>query len=48
MQAGPDVVRRIGFSASLIARDQGPTCDDAGDTGKPNPLPDPTHAHQSA
>lgn len=48
MQPGPDVIRGVGIAAALVPRDQGSTRDDAGDTGKPDPLPDPTHAHQSA
>ncbi len=48
MQPGPDVVRGVSIAAPLVTRDQGSTCDDAGDTGKANPLPDPTHGHQSA
>lgn len=48
MQPGADVVRGVGVAAPLIARNKDSTCDDACDTGKPDPLPDPTHAHQSA
>lgn len=48
MQTSPDVVRGIGVTAPLVTRDQRSTCDDTRDTGKTDPLPDSTHAHQSA
>jgi hypothetical protein len=48
MQPGPNVIRSVRIATALVPRYQGSTCDDAGDTGKPDPLPDPTHAHQSA
>ena len=48
MQTGPDVIRGVSVAASLITRHQRSTCDDACNTGKAYPLPDPTHAHQSA
>ncbi len=44
MQTRPDVVGRIGAAATLIARHEGAACDDTGDTGQPDPLPDAAHA----
>lgn len=48
MQPGADVLGCVGTAAPLVTRDQDSTCDDTGDTGEPDPLPDPTHAVQSA
>ncbi|EFD16868.1 conserved hypothetical protein [Mycobacterium tuberculosis CPHL_A] len=43
MQSGPHLVGRVGTSFPLIARHQGATRDDAGDTGQPDPLPHVAH-----
>ncbi len=43
MQARADVVRGVGVATTLIAGDQHTARNDAGDTGKPDPLPDSPH-----
>ncbi|EFD42781.1 LOW QUALITY PROTEIN: conserved hypothetical protein, partial [Mycobacterium tuberculosis variant africanum K85] len=43
VQSGPHLVGRVGTSFPLIARHQGATRDDAGDTGQPDPLPHVAH-----
>lgn len=40
-----DVVRGVGVSTALIPRHHDATCNDACDTGQPDPLPDAAHHH---
>jgi len=46
MQAGPDLVGRVGTSFALIANHQRSTGDNAGNTGEADPLPHPAHEHR--
>jgi hypothetical protein len=43
MQPGADLVGAVGATFPLIAHDQCPTGDDAGDTGQADPLPNAAH-----
>ncbi len=46
MQAGPDLVGRVGTSFALVANDQRAPGDDAGDAGQPEPLPPTAHEYR--